>query len=75
MITTDRGAIAETVVDGETGSVLPDPEPRELADRILDLLSDPSGGGAWRGRAGTAPRALHTGGRGPAAGRVAERRR
>jgi glycosyltransferase involved in cell wall biosynthesis len=40
VVTTDRGAIAETVVDGETGYVLDRPEPRELAARVLQLLTD-----------------------------------
>jgi glycosyltransferase involved in cell wall biosynthesis len=40
VVTTDRGAIRETVIDGECGFVLPDPEPRELADRMLRLLRD-----------------------------------
>lgn len=41
VITTNRGAIAETVVDGENGYVLEDPVPDELADRVLRLLRDP----------------------------------
>jgi glycosyltransferase involved in cell wall biosynthesis len=41
VVTTDRGAIQETVIDGECGFVLPDPDPRELADRMLRLLRDP----------------------------------
>ena len=40
VVTTDRGAISETIVDGECGFVLPDPDPAELADRVLDLLQD-----------------------------------
>jgi glycosyltransferase involved in cell wall biosynthesis len=40
IVTTDRGAIRETVVDGESGFVLDEPEPGVLADRILELLSD-----------------------------------
>lgn len=40
VVTTDRGAIADTVVDGESGFVLPDPLPDQLADRILRLLED-----------------------------------
>ena len=39
-VTTDRGAIRETVSDGESGFVLPDPDPRELAKSILRLLED-----------------------------------
>jgi glycosyltransferase involved in cell wall biosynthesis len=39
IVTTDRGAIAETVVDGCAGFVLPDPEPRALAERVLQLLT------------------------------------
>ena len=41
VVTTDRGAIRETVVDGESGFVLADPDPDQLADRILRLLRDP----------------------------------
>jgi glycosyltransferase involved in cell wall biosynthesis len=40
VITTDRGAIAETVVDGKTGFVLADPEPGEIAARVALLLDD-----------------------------------
>ena len=52
VVTTDRGAIGETVIDGECGFVLPDPDPRELADRTLALLRDP----ALRERMGRAAR-------------------
>lgn len=40
VISTDRGAIAETVVDGECGYVLSDPDPHELAERMLRLFED-----------------------------------
>jgi glycosyltransferase involved in cell wall biosynthesis len=40
VVTTDRGAIAETVVDDRTGYVLAQADPEELADRILRLLRD-----------------------------------
>ena len=40
IVTTDRGAIRETVVNGESGFVLPNPVPAELADRVLTLLDD-----------------------------------
>lgn len=40
IVTTDRGAIRETVADGESGFVLPHPEPQELAKRILRLVED-----------------------------------
>jgi glycosyltransferase involved in cell wall biosynthesis len=40
VVTTDRGAIAETVKDGEAGFVLRDPVPEELADRTCLLLED-----------------------------------
>jgi len=40
VVTTNRGAIAETVVDGESGFVLADPVPEQLADRIMLLLED-----------------------------------
>jgi glycosyltransferase involved in cell wall biosynthesis len=42
VISTDRGAIAETVGDGVAGYVIPDPIPSELADRMLRLLGDES---------------------------------
>ncbi len=41
VVATDRGAIAETVVDGETGFVLDQPVPEELAERIFRLLGEP----------------------------------
>ena len=41
VVATDRGAIGETVVDGSSGFVLDEPDPRLLADRLLRLLSDP----------------------------------
>jgi glycosyltransferase involved in cell wall biosynthesis len=40
VVTTDRGAISETVTDGRDGFVLPDPEPHLLADRVVRLLED-----------------------------------
>ena len=40
VVTTDRGAIAETVRDGEGGFVLRDPVPEELAERTCRLLED-----------------------------------
>lgn len=40
VIATDRGAIAETIVEGESGFVLADALPHELADRVLALLGD-----------------------------------
>lgn len=41
VITTNRGAIAETVVEGESGFVLDHPVPDELAACVLRLLRDP----------------------------------
>jgi glycosyltransferase involved in cell wall biosynthesis len=41
VITTDRGAIAETVVHGESGFVLGDPVPAEIAEHALRLIRDP----------------------------------
>ena len=41
VVTTNRGAIAETVIDGECGYVLDDPVPHELAERLLTLLERP----------------------------------
>ena len=40
VVTTDRGAIAETVRDGITGFVLPEPDPVELAARLVSLLTE-----------------------------------
>jgi glycosyltransferase involved in cell wall biosynthesis len=40
VVTTNRGAIAETVVDGVSGFVLDDPVPEQLAERLLLLLKD-----------------------------------
>jgi glycosyltransferase involved in cell wall biosynthesis len=40
VVTTDRGAIAETVLNGECGFVLDDPTPDQLTDRVLKLLGD-----------------------------------
>jgi glycosyltransferase involved in cell wall biosynthesis len=55
VITTDRGAIAETVVDGECGFVLTSPVPSELAERIIDLYD----GDGLRDRMGKAARARY----------------
>jgi glycosyltransferase involved in cell wall biosynthesis len=41
VISTDRGAIADTVSDGVTGFVLPEADPSELASRVLRLLGEP----------------------------------
>jgi glycosyltransferase involved in cell wall biosynthesis len=41
VITTDQGALKETVIDGETGFVLRRAEAEVIADRIFDLLEHP----------------------------------
>jgi glycosyltransferase involved in cell wall biosynthesis len=41
VITTDRGAIAETVVHEESGFVLQDPVPAVIAEHALRLIRDP----------------------------------
>lgn len=41
VVATDQGAIAETVIDGEGGFVLTEPDPALLADRLVRLLEDP----------------------------------
>ena len=41
VITTDRGALSETVIDQENGFVLPNPVPDQIATRILYLLAHP----------------------------------
>jgi glycosyltransferase involved in cell wall biosynthesis len=55
VVTTDQGAIAETVIDGECGFVLDEADPEELADRVLRLLEDPQ----LRERMGRAARARY----------------
>jgi glycosyltransferase involved in cell wall biosynthesis len=55
VVTTARGAIAETVVNGESGFVLDDPNPTELAQYLLRLLRD----GELRRRMSEAARARY----------------
>jgi glycosyltransferase involved in cell wall biosynthesis len=55
LVTTDRGAIHETVTNGESAFVLDDPDPPRLADAILRLLEDSD----LRERMGTAARARY----------------
>jgi glycosyltransferase involved in cell wall biosynthesis len=40
IVATDRGAIAETIENGTSGFVLPEPEPEALADKLVQLLTD-----------------------------------
>jgi glycosyltransferase involved in cell wall biosynthesis len=40
IITTDRGAIRETVVDGENGFIVEKQNPKQIAERIIQLLED-----------------------------------
>jgi glycosyltransferase involved in cell wall biosynthesis len=40
VVSTDRGAIAETVEDGRCGFIVDEPVPEVLADRVLTLLED-----------------------------------
>ena len=40
VVTTAQGAIPETVVDGDTGFVLVDPHPHDIAEKLLQLLAD-----------------------------------
>jgi glycosyltransferase involved in cell wall biosynthesis len=42
VVTTDRGAIAETVADGESGFVLDEAVPGQLAERVIELLENDS---------------------------------
>lgn len=55
VVTTDRGAIAETVIHGECGFVLDAPVPEQLATHVLELLRDPR----LRTRMGRAARARY----------------
>jgi glycosyltransferase involved in cell wall biosynthesis len=40
-VTTDRATIAETVIDGESGFVVADPDPQTLSDKVSLLLNEP----------------------------------
>lgn len=40
VVTTDRGAIGETIRNGESGFVLAEPDPAEIAERLVVLLRD-----------------------------------
>jgi glycosyltransferase involved in cell wall biosynthesis len=40
VVTTDRGAIAETVLEGVTGFIVPARDPRMIANRVSQLLED-----------------------------------
>ena len=42
IVTTHKGAIIDSVTDGEAGFVLPNADPQQLAERMLWLLSDSS---------------------------------
>jgi glycosyltransferase involved in cell wall biosynthesis len=53
MVSMNNGGPAETVIDGETGYLVPPEDPDALADRVLTLLHDP----ALRVRMGQAGRA------------------
>jgi glycosyltransferase involved in cell wall biosynthesis len=55
VVATNRGAIAETVIDGESGFVLDEPAPDELAKRVIRLLADKE----LRERMGRAARARY----------------
>lgn len=52
VVSTNRGGPAETVLDGETGFLVPPRDPAALAERVLKLLRDP----ALRQRMGAAGR-------------------
>ena len=52
VVSMDNGGPAETVVDGETGFLVPPEDPDALADRVVRLLRDP----ALRQRMGAAGR-------------------
>lgn len=53
VVSIDRGGPAETIVDGETGFLVPPEQPEAIAARVVRLLSD----AALRGRMGEAGRA------------------
>lgn len=47
VITTDRGAIAESIEDGYNGYIVPLNNPGELAGRIAELSQNPKKGNEW----------------------------
>ena len=53
VVSTDVGGPAETIVDGETGYLVPPGDPRRIAERVVTLLADPP----LRARLGRAGRA------------------
>ncbi len=55
LISTDRGAIGQNVVDGHNGFLLPHPEPQLLAEALRKLLSDAE----LRAQMGRASRGLY----------------
>jgi glycosyltransferase involved in cell wall biosynthesis len=56
IVSTDRGAIRQNVIDGENGFFLENPEPKILAEKIAELISDE----ALRERMGKASEQLHS---------------
>lgn len=52
VVSMDNGGPAETVVEGETGFLVPPEDPDALAERVVRLLRDP----ALRARMGAAGR-------------------
>ena len=42
----DSGGAPDAILDGETGYVVPGRDPRALADRLIQLLADPTGAAA-----------------------------
>jgi phosphatidylinositol alpha-1,6-mannosyltransferase len=42
----DSGGAPDAVIDGETGYVVPGRDPRQLADKLIQLLADPAGAAA-----------------------------
>lgn len=52
VVSADVGGVAELVVDGETGYLVPPGDPRALADALEKVLSLPAGKKAALGRAG-----------------------
>ena len=67
IVTTDEGAIRDTIVDGETGYLVPKRDPAAIARRVIELLQDGAAASAdGRGRAAplrgaVPPRALRPG--------------